>query len=125
MRADDLTRYAWSRMIGVMPRPNGAQWRRARASRDLTSDQAARVLGIQGGSLRSIELQLQPVSDRLAHRAARLYRCDVNLLLLPAAEEVPDNPPSKEQRPEEHTAPPKRKPRENERGPKRPSGAAA
>lgn len=98
-----LTLDAPSCTIVNMPRVNGNQWRHRRAQLDITSDQAAKILGIAGGALRSIELGIKPASLRLAYRAAGLFQCDVTELL--STDDVPDNPPSKEQDQETNTGP--------------------
>lgn len=58
----------------------------------ITSDQAAELLDIAGGSLRQIETSVKPASLALAYRAARLYRCDVADLIA-NNEGVPEEPP--------------------------------
>jgi transcriptional regulator with XRE-family HTH domain len=40
----------------------------------LTSNQAAELLGISGGALRQIETNVKPVSLHLAYRAEQLYK---------------------------------------------------
>jgi DNA-binding XRE family transcriptional regulator len=87
---------------------------------DITSDQAAHLLNIQGGALRQIETNVKPASERLAMRAARLYKVPVEELL---AADDPKPDPKKDKDPEpkvEPTAPPpRRNGRDNRRGPRR------
>lgn len=100
----ELTDRAPSRTIVNMPKVNGERWRHRRAQLGITSDQAASLLDIAGGALRSIELAIKPASLALAYRAARLYSCDVFELL--AADDDPlSEPPSKGQEPETNTGP--------------------
>ncbi|WP_409186669.1 helix-turn-helix transcriptional regulator [Amycolatopsis sp. VS8301801F10] len=107
-----------------MPRPNGTAWRRCRAKMGITSDQAAQVLGIAGGSLRQIETNVKPVSLALAYRAERFYGIPVDDLLDVAVE--PGKQPEKKPEPKiERVAPPRRQDREPTKGPKRAAGAAA
>jgi DNA-binding XRE family transcriptional regulator len=86
-----------------MPKPVGNKWRRGRAELDLTSEQVGPILEITAGHLRSIENELQTVSYRVAYRAARLFKCSVDDLI--RSDEVPDEPPSKEQEKETNTGP--------------------
>lgn len=72
---------------------------------DITSDQAAQLLGIKGGSLRQIETNLKPASLALAFRAERLYGVPVDDLL---AEDKPKPPPKKAEPKIEKVAPDKR-----------------
>lgn len=65
-----------------MPQPNGKLWRRCRAKMDITSNQAAQLLGITGGALRQIETNTKPVSLALAFRAERLYNVPVDDLIV-------------------------------------------
>lgn len=90
-----------------MPKANGKLWRRSRAKMDITSDQAAQMLGIKGGSLRQIETNLKPVSLALAFRAERLYGVPVDDLL-DESEDKPKQPPKKIEPKIEKVAPPKR-----------------
>lgn len=106
-----------SRTIAYMPPVNGPTWRKCRVDKDLTSDQAAELLGITGAALRQIELEKKPASDRLIARAARLYRIRETKL-------QKDGPPKQEPvQPEpkiEPVAPPGRQGREGKRtGPRR------
>lgn len=92
-----------------MPKPNGRTWRHCRAKMDITSDQAAALLGITGGALRQIETNIKPVSLRLAYRAESLYKTPVSDLL--ANDE--DKPEPKDDKPPEPKvepiAPPRRR----------------
>lgn len=90
-----------------MPKANGKIWRRCRAKMDITSDQAAQLLGIKGGSLRQIETNLKPVSLALAFRAERLYKVPVDDLIVDA-EDKPKPPPKKAEPKIEKVAPDKR-----------------
>ncbi len=72
---------------------------------DITSDQAAELLKIKGGSLRQIETGLKPASLALAFRAERLYGVPVEELL---AEDKPKDKPKKAEPKIEKVAPPKR-----------------
>lgn len=65
-----------------MPQPNGKLWRRCRARMDITSNEAAKLLGITGGALRQIETNTKPVSLQLAFRAERLYNVPVDDLII-------------------------------------------
>jgi hypothetical protein len=91
----------------------------------LTSDQAAQLLGITGGALRQIELNKKPASGLLASRASHLYRiprCDL-LRAEDAPKEEPKKPAPKKPEPKvEPTAPPRRK---NGKGPGRNSARGA
>lgn len=102
-----------------MPQANGKLWRRCRARMDITSDQAAQLLGIKGGSLRQIETGLKPASLALAFRAERIYGVSVDDLL---AEDKPKPPPKKVAPKIEKVAPPKRS---GGSGPRRASEDAA
>lgn len=64
-----------------MPTVNGQIWRLSRARMDLSSDQAAQLLGIAGGSLRQIETGSKPASLALACRAERIYKVPLDELL--------------------------------------------
>lgn len=93
----------------------------------LTSDQAAQLLGITGAALRQIELNKKPASGFLASRASRLYRIPRNRLLRSddAPQDEPKPKPEPKKRPEpkvEPTAPPRRK---NGKGPHRTSARGA
>jgi hypothetical protein len=86
---------------------------------DLTSDEAGKLLGIAGGALRSIELELKPVSLALAFKAERLYSCPVDDLLRGDGEQ---DKPKKDEKAEpkvEPTAPPGRKNGKGGTAPKR------
>lgn len=56
-----------------MPKVNGDLWKQCRDELDLTSEQAAARLKISGGYLRNVEGGTNEPSNRLIHRAARLY----------------------------------------------------
>jgi DNA-binding XRE family transcriptional regulator len=96
---------------------------------DITSNEAARRLGIAGGALRQIETGVHPASLQLVYRAARLFRGDdeqvreVAAELLAAGNEgVPDKPPDQ---PTQPIGPNPRKDRETRKtGPKRARSAA-
>lgn len=89
---------------------------------DITSDQAAQLLGIKGGSLRQIETGRKPASLALAFRAERLYKVPVDELLVD--EEQPQNPPKKERaEPKVEPVAPKR--RTGSTGPRRAAEDAA
>lgn len=100
-----------------MPKSNGKIWRRCRAKMDITSNQAASLLGITGGALRQIETSHKPASLALAFRAERLYGVPVDDLLVD--QETPKEPPKKIER----VAPPKRQDTEKTKGPKRAQGS--
>jgi len=111
-------------------KPNGANWREARVRLDLDSTAAAEQLGIKRRSLLNIESNQQRamVSQRLAHRAARLYGVEYSYLVDGGT--VPDEPPSKEQEQETNTGPGRdggsgKGPGKGKTGPKRFDGAAA
>jgi transcriptional regulator with XRE-family HTH domain len=100
-----------------MPLPNGTLWRHRRAKMQLTSDQAATLLGIAGGSLRQIETNTKPVSLALAYRAEELYKTPVDELI--DAAEKPGKP-GKAKPKTEPTAPPGRRDgKDDRRGPRR------
>jgi DNA-binding XRE family transcriptional regulator len=103
---------------GVSPR--GDQWQLGRAELDLTSEQAAAKLRIAGGSLRSIENELQSVSLALACRAARLYGVNVNTLIRSDSTQ----PDEKPEQPKGPKGPGTRKDKKK-RGPKRPGDGLA
>lgn len=89
--------------------PVGQTWRSGRARLDLSVEEAAAALKIAAGSLRNIESE-QPratVSERLAHRAERLYDVPVADLVRASSgsEGRPDEPPKQPKPPK---APPKR-----------------
>ncbi|WP_134667897.1 helix-turn-helix transcriptional regulator [Amycolatopsis sp. CFH S0078] len=86
---------------------------------DITSDQAAQLLGIQGGSLRQIELNVKPVSLALAFRAERLYGVAVDELIDESKDEPNKTPEPKPQPKIERVAPPRRQEREPSKGPRR------
>lgn len=101
---------------------------------DLTSDQAAKMLGITGGALRQIENNVKPVSLHLAFRAERLYKqvddeLTVDHLIVnedPPAQPAPE--PDRQEQPAEPkvepTAPPgRRNGRDDRTGPPRTSTA--
>jgi hypothetical protein len=93
----------------------------------LTSDQAANLLGITGGALRQIELNRKPASGFLASRASRLYKIPRRELLRSddAPQEEPKPKPEPKKKPEpkvEPTAPPRRK---NGKGPGRDAARGA
>lgn len=71
-----------------MPQPNGRTWRHCRAKMDITSNQAAELLGITGGALRQIETAVKPVSLALAYRAERLYQVPVSELIFEDEDET-------------------------------------
>lgn len=102
--------------------PVGQTWRSGRARLDLSVEEAAAKLKIAAGSLRNIESE-QPratVSERLAHRAGRLYEVPVADLLRSSAgsEGRPDEPP---QQPKSPKAPPRR---QTKKAPRRARDAA-
>jgi transcriptional regulator with XRE-family HTH domain len=72
---------------------------------DITSDQAADLLKIKGGSLRQIETGHKPASLALAFRAERLYGVPVDELL---AEDKPKDKPKKDEPKIEKVAPDRR-----------------
>jgi len=132
-----LTYSAASRTIVNVPETNGPIWRRCRAKLQLTSDQAAKALGIKGGSLRQIETSTKPASLALGYRAEKLYGdCDVldhpitidDLLVLSEDEGEPGEVPApdkKEPKPKtEPIGPPGRRDgKDDRRGPRRVRGA--
>lgn len=83
----------------------------------LTSNQAAELLGIAGGALRSIETNIKPVSLALAYRAEELYKqvdeeLTVNHLIVdedPQPKPEPKPEPKPAQPKVERTAPPGRR----------------
>src|ERR1044072_7062940 len=103
-----------------MPAANGNKWRHCRAQLGITSDQAAHLLGIAAGALRSIEPDFRPASLALPSRASRLYSVPVEDLIRDG-DEKPE--PKKDRDPEpkvEPTSPPpRRNGKDNRRGPKR------
>lgn len=86
---------------------------------DITSDQAAKLLKIKGGSLRQIETGRKPASLALAFRAERLYGVPVDDLLA----DKPKEPPKKAEPKIEKVAPAKRQ--ERTTGPRRAAEDAA
>jgi DNA-binding XRE family transcriptional regulator len=103
-----------------MPKVKGNTWRRCRARMDITSNQAAQLLGIAGGSLRQIETGVKPASLALAFRAERLYGVSVDDLIYD--EDAPKPPPKKAEPKIEKTAPDRRV---GKTGPKRATDEAA
>lgn len=93
----------------VHVKPKGANWREARNVADLSSAEAAACLDISRQALLNIETNQRraTVSERLARRAARLYRVAYEELVVldGSGEGVPDDPPSKEQEQETNTGP--------------------
>lgn len=88
----------------------------------ITSDQAAELLDIAGGSLRQIETSVKPASLALVYRAARLYRCDVADLIA-GNDGVPDEPPPQPKPPQ---APARRQDKEGaKKAPKRVQAVAS
>lgn len=89
----------------------------------ITSDQAAQMLGIAGGSLRQIETNAKPASLALAFRAEALYGVPVDDLI----DEAKDDPePKPKPQPKiERVAPPRRQEREPTKGPKRATNGTA
>lgn len=87
----------------------------------LTSDQAAQLLGITGGALRQIELNKKPASGFLASRAARLFRISRKQLLKAedTAQEQPKEKPKAEPKIEPVGPPRRRDGRDDRRGPRR------
>lgn len=85
---------------------------------DLTSNEAAKLLGIAGGALRSIELELKPVSLALAFKAERLYQVPVDDLLRDGDKDEPKKDEKVEPK-VEPTAPPSRKNGKGGTAPKR------
>lgn len=103
-----------------MPATNGPLWRECREDMGLTSDVVAGLLGISGGHLRQIELEVKPASGRLASAAARLYRVPKQDLFKAA-----EGKPAKPQPKVEPVAPRPRPDRETRKtGPKRVRTAA-
>src|SRR5216110_67242 len=112
-----------------MPQANGKLWRRCRARMDITSNQAAELLGIKGGSLRQIETGAKPASLALAFRAERLYGVPVDELLIdadsPSGPQDPKPNPDKDKPKVERVSPPgRRNGKTNQRGPRRVSDKA-
>lgn len=109
-----------------MPPANGKVWRHCRAKMDITSDQAASLLGIKGGSLRQIETGEKPASLALAYRAERLYGVTVDDLLVAESDPQKRPRPTEPQPKVEPVGPPRRKNgKDDKRGPKRFNGEAA
>lgn len=105
-----------------MAKVNGSRWRLYRNALGLTSNKAADLLGIKGGSLRQIEAGTKPASDELVLRAARLYQCEMVELL--ASEDPVTEPPKRTHKTETKTGP-GRDGGGSGTSPQRPSGAAA
>jgi transcriptional regulator with XRE-family HTH domain len=93
----------------------------------LTSNQAAQLLDIAGGSLRQIETNVKPASLALAYRAERLYGVPVGDLLIDDENQPTPEPKREPAEPKvEPVAPPRRRNGNSDRrGPRRNAAGAA